>query len=443
MPDHPHTPLPEAFVARIWRDFPEAAATLIEALDGDVHKAVNLNRRKLRTRTGDEPIAWNRYGRFATGDFYPAHDPHWHSGAYYVMEAASQVLDTVVSSIVDRAALTTVLDLSAAPGGKTSVLLNALNDGTVLVSNEIHRGRAQILYENAVKQGRQNHVVSAAAPAAFNALGAQFDLVVVDAPCSGEGMFRKDYGARTEWSEANVAACAVRQTEILTEIAPCVREGGYLVYSTCTFAALENDAQIAGLLASGGWESDTPDLTCFGARACRYGMQFMPGFSPTEGLYIAVLRKTGSADTLQRKLKPVFASVKALPDALPAELPDSGNLVNEGLRYWCMTDEVLEMANRLRNHRIPLLKAGIAIGELKGKQLVPDHEAALYADAVCHAHCDFDLDGALNYLRGEGGRGSVPKGWLAARYEGAVLGWMKGLGDRWNNAYPKTWRLRH
>lgn len=443
MPDHPHTPLPEAFVTRIRRDFPEAAATLIDALDGDVHKAMNLNRGKLSTRTSDEPVAWNRYGRFVKGDFYPAHDPLWHAGAYYVMEAASQVLDCVAAAIVDRSRLTTALDLSAAPGGKTSVLLNALNDDTVLVSNEIHRGRAQILYENAVKQGRSNHVVSSAAPAAFNALGAQFDLVVVDAPCSGEGMFRKDYGARSEWSEANVAACAARQTEILAQIAPCVREGGYLVYSTCTFAAIENDDQIAGLLASGGWESDTPDLTCFGARACRYGMQFMPGFSPTEGLYIAVLQKTGMAETPQRKLKSVFASVKALPDALSAELPNAGGLVTEGQRYWRMTDEVLPMANLLRNHRIPLLKAGIAIGELKGKQLVPDHEAALYADVACHSHVDFDLDGALHYLRGEGGRASVAKGWLAARYDGAVLGWMKGLGDRWNNAYPKPWRLRH
>ncbi len=443
MADQPYTPLPRAFLNRIRHDFPDAAATLIEALDGEVHKAVNLNRRKAGAQAFGEQVAWNRYGHFVGDAFSPAHDPHWHAGSYYVMEAASQVLDYVINGVLSNGEVHTALDLSAAPGGKTSVLLNALNDDTVLVSNEIHRGRAQILYENAVKQGRQNHLVSSAAPAAFTELGAQFDLVVVDAPCSGEGMFRKDYGARSEWSEANVAACAVRQTEILTQIAPCVNEGGWLVYSTCTFAEVENDAQIDVLLASGGWECVTPDLTRFGAKARRHGMQFMPGFSPTEGLYIAVLRRMASVEPDRQRIRSVFASVKGLGDAWPVELPDAGSVVCEGQRYWCMTDDVLEMANALRNRRIPLLKAGIALGELKGKNLVPDHESALYAASEAHAHVDFDPVSALDYLRGESGRGQVPKGWLVARCEGRALGWMKGLGDRWNNAYPKPWRLRH
>ena len=443
MSDLAYTELPAAFVARIRRDFPEGAATLLAALDEEGQKAVNLNRLKPGAVHFGAPVAWNRYGRFVDGLFHPALDPMWHAGVYYVMEAASQALDVVVAGICAEYDPRTALDLSAAPGGKTSVLLNALSDETVLVSNEIHRGRAQILYENAVKQGRANHIVSSAAPAAFTAMGAQFDLVVVDAPCSGEGMFRKDHGARAEWSEANVAACAVRQTEILEHIAPCVAEGGWLVYSTCTFAEAENDAQLDVLLASGGWECVTPDLTAFGAKARRHGMQFMPGFSPTEGLYISVLRKTAPGEVHGGKVKSFFSSAKALPDALPLDLPGAGEAVNDGARYWCMTDEVVGMANRLRNIRIPLLKAGIAIGELKGKQLVPDHEAALYVRAEAEGGVDLDRDGALAYLRGEGGRGAVAKGWQTARYEGVALGWLKGLGDRWNNAYPKPWRLRH
>lgn len=443
MAEQQYQPIPAAFVSRVRRDFPDEAPTLLEALEREGYKAVNRNRCKSTNKVSSKPVAWNPYGHFAPDALHPSLDPFWHAGHYYVMEAASQALDFVVRALTKEAPPARALDLCAAPGGKTSVLLNVLPDDAILVSNEIHRARAQILYENAVKQGRSNHLVSSAAAEGFSALGALFDLVVVDAPCSGEGMFRKDHGARAEWSEAHVAGCALRQSDILSSISSCVKQGGILIYSTCTFAESENDAQVDGLLACGGWEVCTPDLSAFGARPTLHGMQFFPGFTPTEGLYLVALRKVDGEEVQHQRIRPAFTSVKVLPGEFPAELPGAGDWVSDGNRYWGMSEGVLELANLLRGHKLPLLKAGIAVGELKGKQLVPDHEAAMYAVIRCESGVDLDYDAALSYLRGESGRGGSSKGWLVARYEGAVLGWMKGLGDRWNNGYPKPWRLRH
>lgn len=434
--------LPEAFVTRLINDYPGEAPRVLEAINEAAVKSVNHNRKKGDQALMTEPLPWNRYGSLAPQGLQPALDPLWHAGCYYVMEPASQAVAAVVEGLQQRRAVHTALDLCAAPGGKTSIVLNVLDDHAVLVSNEVHRGRSQVLYENAVKWGRANHIVTSASPEQFSEAGQGFDLVLVDAPCSGEGMFRKDPEARKVWSEANVAACAVRQRSILDEAAKCVNEGGFLVYSTCTFAHDENDMQVGRLLASGGWEIVRQETGVPGAVPTRYGVQFMPGISPTEGLYLAVLEKVGPViETVSTRHKRFFkseASGWVEGGVLESLLP----FVVEGERMWAMPEPVLEVAECLRNGRVPVLKAGILCARKKGQTWLPDHELALFAGFQPERPVPVGIDEARDYLRGVSGRGALARGWRVLTYEGRALGYVKSVGDRWNNAYPKHWRLR-
>lgn len=433
--------LPEAFCARFRADFKPQAEQALQAMEMAPVRGVNLNRLKPTEMFDDgDALPWNRYGRFIANDFSPVYDPHWHAGNYYLMEPASQALDAVITSLDLHEKEIVALDLCAAPGGKSTVLLNALPDSAVLVSNEIHRGRAQILAENAVKWGRSNHVVCAADPERLRALGSRFNLLVVDAPCSGEGMFRKEPPARNEWSEAAVEQCAVRQERILDAAADLLVEGGWLVYSTCTFASQENDDQVQRLLNNGGWEQHEFTLDAPTVRTC-YGHQFMPGVTPSEGLYIAVLRKKAASEPA-KKVKSAFFVASSLPEELPVRFGRAGSVVQSEDRFWAMHPAVQAETEALRELRIPVLKAGIALGARKGKSFLPDHELALYAELDFEQMIAFSHEEALAYLRGHSGRGDYGNGWQLVGFGGQPTGWMKALGQRWNNAYPMAWRLR-
>lgn len=433
--------LPEDFCTRFRADFETVAEQALQAMETAPVRGVNLNRLKpMSAFAHREAISWNRYGRFIAEDFSPVLDPHWHAGNYYMMEPASQALDAVLRTLELGTDQPVALDLCAAPGGKSSVLLNVLDDDAVLVSNEIHRGRAQILTENAVKWGRANHLVCSADPQRLSDLGGRFDLVVVDAPCSGEGMFRKDPSARNEWSLEAVQQCALRQEAILDAAADLLVEGGYLVYSTCTFAEAENDGQVQRLLDAGGWEVHDFTLETSALRT-RYGYQFIPGITPSEGLYIAVLRKI--APTIPaKKVKSSFFNPAVLPGSLPVSFDTAGRVVQSEERFWAMHPHVQAETEALRALRIPVMKAGIALGTRKGKSFLPDHELALYAGLVFNELVEFSLEESLNYLRGHAGRGDYGKGWSLVGFGGQPTGWMKGLGHRWNNLYPAAWRLR-
>lgn len=441
--------LPRAFVRRFTRDFPNHADLVLEALNGSAMKSLTLNRLKISNAFDQQPgVMWNEYGRYLETDFSPVFDPLWHAGSYYVMEAASQYLQTVIQHLTASGEdFSTALDLCAAPGGKSAVLLNALPDECVLVSNEIHPSRSRILYENAVKWGRANHIVCSAAPAALRPMEGFFDLVVVDAPCSGEGMFRKDHAARDEWSESNVAACSVRQEEILETATELVKEGGYLIYSTCTFAFAENDDCIAALLSTGAWEVVEQAQMLAGLQGdlpvqMKHGVQFMPGVTASEGLYISVLRKVGTSAAASFRVSRFF---KAAPEAMTTflgSLEGAGEVVREGDRVWLMHPAVQAATEHLRTIKVQVLKAGISLFREKSKVLVPEHESALYAGFEPERRIDFELNEALDFLRGKAGRGEVGKGWAAVCFEGQPIGWMKGLGQRWNNGYPTAWRLR-
>ncbi|MCM1072119.1 MAG: RsmB/NOP family class I SAM-dependent RNA methyltransferase, partial [Alistipes timonensis] len=250
---------------------------------------------------GARPVPW--HPRAYLLDTRPEFtlDPAMHQGAYYVQDPSSMFVAEILRQILpDLPPRPRVLDLCAAPGGKSTALADLLPDGSLLVSNEYDFRRAEILKENIIKWGYPWSIVTRGDTSRFRRLPGYFDLIVVDAPCSGEGMSRKDPKAREQWSPSLVAQCATLQEEILANAAAALRPGGYLIYSTCTFNTAENEARTAPLLASDftycpievdpawGILTEAPEPTPYPS------LRFLPGRVEGEGYTVALLRKNGT-----------------------------------------------------------------------------------------------------------------------------------------------------
>ena len=265
------------------------AGRLIEALGGEPPVSVRANPAKiaaeeLRKHFGElaaDPVEWSPEAFYLNGRPSFTLDPMFHAGAYYVQEASSMYVGKILRGIIGEAREPLrILDLCAAPGGKSTDAASAIRKGDLLVANEVIGSRASILAENLTTWGVPGTVVTNSDPAAFGKLKGFFDILIVDAPCSGEGMFRKDPRAAAEWSPENVALCASRQRRILADSWPCLRPGGTIIYSTCTFNRFE-DEDNAGWIAS-ELGAGLPEQR-----------HFLPGRDKGEGFYCALLRKNG------------------------------------------------------------------------------------------------------------------------------------------------------
>lgn len=342
-------------------------------------------------------------------------DPLFHAGAYYVQEAASMFLDNILRQYcpADFFQNGTALDLCAAPGGKSTLLRAALPDGVLLMSNEPDRRRANILMENMQKQGHQEVVVTNNYPKDYARTDMEFDLILTDVPCSGEGMFRKDDGAIGEWSLQNVMKCAALQRSIIEEIWPRLRPGGILVYSTCTFNTHENEENVRWIAEMLGAELLPVDIDA------RWGItgallegwtepvyRFIPGITCSEGLFVAVMRKS----------------------------PDS--------HYKCRPLNLRKAFDRLR-----ILSDGHPVGIQKGKSIIPAHAEALLAGlpADRYARVELTHDEALRYLHHEAVvlPDTAPRGFVIVTYNQIPLGFVKNIGNRANNLYPQEWKIRN
>lgn len=354
-------------------------------------------------------------------------DPLFHAGAYYVQEASSMY----VGSLFDRAAALLggvsglrVLDLCAAPGGKTTQILSHLDDTSLLVANEVVPARAAVLAENVARWGCANAVVTSSDPSAFASLRSFFDIILVDAPCSGEGMFRKNDRAVTEWSPAAVRLCAARQRRILAEVWPSLLPGGFLLYSTCTFNRQENEENVA-------WISAELGADCLSAR------HFYPGEERGEGFFAALLRKEGTYEG------------NAVPAVAPAPL---ALLEKRGLLK-LFSAGFLRDLDRLEKS-LKVMASGTAVATRKGLDLVPEAALALAADRVRPAIGDMlpglvfetveiSREEALRFLSKEPlSCPDSPRGYLLLSYGGLGLGFVKNLGSRTNSLLPNAWRIR-
>jgi 16S rRNA C967 or C1407 C5-methylase (RsmB/RsmF family) len=298
--------LPDQFIQRIKCDLAEQAVQFINSLQTISPTSIRINPIKNFEPANLEKVKWCDTGFYLSERPVFTLDPLLHSGAYYVQEASSMFLEQALKQSVDLSHPIKVLDLCAAPGGKSTHIISLISDESLLVSNEVIRPRAKVLGENLTKWGKPNVVVTNNDPSDFQRLPGFFDVLVVDAPCSGEGLFRKDPNAVNEWSEENVNLCAARQRRILADVWETVKPGGIIVYSTCTYNRLENEENIRWMINEMEAELISLDISSFPEITPsddHSGYHFYPHKTKGEGFYISVLRKKNGAEYRNGKLK--------------------------------------------------------------------------------------------------------------------------------------------
>ena len=434
------TPLPEAFVDSIRLNSP-FGDSLLDALDQSAPISIRINPRKagVKDLSAFRSVSWCAMGYYLEERPSFTLDPSYHAGVYYAQEAASMVLSELINQLtLPEGAF--ILDLCAAPGGKTTAMLDALPNKSVVLANEISRHRSNILAENLSKWGVANVLVSNDSPEAFREIKDCFDLILVDAPCSGEGMFRKDKNARAEWKPDAPVLCATRQTEILNHIQEAIKPGGYLVYSTCTFNQLENEDQITHLLSDGSFElvSWNVPSTCVPGRN-KLGHYFLPGTTESEGLYVAVLRKKG---TVIRSLENEQVPVSKEP-IFGITLTENQVLIEERTGMHLLSKETLSLLKSI-DSPLRFIKKGVKIAEQSPKGWIPFQELALMNSIETNIkRMELTEREALQYLRGETFPVQAQElGFYMVTYKQMGLGFVKHLGNRFNNLYPKEWRIR-
>ena len=389
-----------------------------------------------------ERVPWSSYGYYLKERPSFTLDPAFHAGAYYVQEASSMFLEHAIKSICKTEDQLTILDLCAAPGGKSTLIQSIISKESVLVSNEISKQRAGILEENITKWGGANVIVTNNKPEDFSHLKGFFDVIVVDAPCSGSGLFRKDPEAIKEWSAQIVEMCSVRQQNILTAVLPCLKEDGVLIYSTCSYSESENEEICRWLVNEGLEPAHIPvDETWNIVETSPAGYRFYPDKLKGEGFFLSAFRNISETDSYFRKQsKPQFISDLSM---LSAWITDPGELVF--IRH---KDSVLGLPENtyavLRElDGLFILKAGILIGALIRYEIVPAHALAISTViSLSVESVQFSREEALQYLRrAELINATDKRGWIIVKYGTLNIGFIKSMGNRINNYYPKEWRI--
>ena len=411
------------------------------SLNQNPHTSIRINPFKISSKPALEPVNWSDNGFYVPHNSVFAADPLWHAGAYYVQEASSMFLEKILSKFLPEYQNPLVLDLCAAPGGKSTLISTLLaQNGGFLVANEVISSRLGSLRENLTKWGLPNFWVTNRDAAFWGKQTALFDVMVVDAPCSGEGMFRKDPQSRSQWNEDSPAFCANRQKRILEDALPALREGGLLVYSTCTFNQNENEA-ILTFLEQNGVEWLQIEIPESGTTKRQNGFAFYPHKVKGEGFFIAVGRKTKGEQ---------FSNVTnriSLPKPISFDL---GGLELKEPWFGCnFNDKVLLFNNDSEAHYNKLSSVasidnfGFHWAEIKGKDYIP---LPLAAYAKTYVAPDFntteiDYQAALKLLRKEDPGHTLPRGFHLLSYKKVPLGWIKSIGNRNNNLYPSNFRL--
>lgn len=361
------------------------------------------------------PVPWAKDGYLLSERPSFTLDPLFHAGAYYVQEASSMFLDFIIRQLIKEPV--TMLDLCAAPGGKTTCAMAALPEGSILYSNEPIRTRANILAENVMKFGHPDIIVTNNYAKDYAKAKKTFDVILTDVPCSGEGMFRKDPNAINEWSTSNVDSCWKIQRSIVEDIWQCLKPGGILIYSTCTFNAHEDEENVQWIIDNLGadpiaLEGVKEEWNITGALKGNLPVyRFIPGKTKGEGLFMAVMRKKGE--------------------------PTQGS-----------TPTILKKERKIsmKEKGLKVMTHGINPPTQKGKKTIPDISLALSINQKenDYPHVDVDRQTAINYLRREAITlpADTPRGIVTITYKGLGLGFANNIGNRANNLYPQEWRIK-
>ena len=432
---------------------------LIQALEEPSPVTIRINRKKWdRKPLNSEPVAWCNDGFYLESRPSYTFDPLFHAGCYYPQEASGMFLEEIFRQLKFRTGNMRVLDLCGAPGGKSTHLSSLIGEGALLIANEVIRSRSLILAENLTKWGVPNVIVTQNDPSSFSRLPGFFDIILADAPCSGEGMFR-DLIARNEWSEENAAMCSERQKRILMDVWPALSENGILIYSTCTFNPEENEKNIKWLTERKGVESIKLDVTAFNGitEICHngiYGYGFFPGKIRGEGFFISVVRKKEKPAEKELNIKMEYN-----PGINREEIKVASDFFNtDADRLIKYHDEIIAIPCNYHDYRrisgvLKIVKAGTRLCKVKtnvraqnlAPLRVPLHDLALSVNCKkdIYPAVELNTDQAHVYLsRGQFTPDKVQREWNIVRYDGVNLGFINNIGNRINNYYPMEWRIR-
>lgn len=446
--------LPIDFITRTRALLGDEYEKLEAALQADVPVSIRINQEKGTKAPETSPIGWSKTGYYLPERLSFTFDPLFHAGAYYVQEASSMFLEQAIRNFVTEPVR--CLDLCAAPGGKSTHLLSTLPEGSLLVSNEVIRSRSNILAENITKWGNPNNIVINNDPEEIGRLTHLFDVIVTDVPCSGEGMFRKDTDSTGEWSVANVNLCAARQRRIIHDIWDALKPGGLLIYSTCTYNTEEDEDNIHYIIEELGAEALTIPLKeewqITGALRHDHPVyRFFPHKTKGEGFFLAALRKApGETEEIRPRNKSKKERGKAAP-VLPSVVNDWIEEAGK-FRFELINDTIQAIPSahqeawQLIAGQCRIVTAGIRIGEIKGKDILPAHSLAMSTSLNRKAFITVEInwEDAVKYLKKEVLLlpEETKKGYVLVCYNGFPLGFVKHLGNRANNLYPQEWRIR-
>ena len=455
--------LPAALLASLrgLKNFDEAAFVKAHQALAQV-TSVRLNPNKIKETSqlnfGDAAIEgivpWSAYGYYLSERPSFTLDPLFHAGAYYVQEASSMFLEHALRQTADLSAPLKILDLCASPGGKSTLIQSLICSISLLVSNDVIHSRAVILGENITRWGAQNIIVTNNDPKDFQRLPGYFDVIVADVPCSGSGLFRKDATAIEEWSLQNVAMCSQRQRRILADVLPSLKNGGSLIYSTCSYSESENEAIADWLIDYGGLSSvpikTPPDWHIVETRSPQhgaYGYRFHPDKLKGEGFFITVFKKEAPAIQELKTNKNRIKSERLTASEISTVKPYIKN--SNDFFFIKQNEQVIAVPGQMEydlafiQSALYIKQAGITMGSIIRGELIPGHGLALSTiinSAV--PSLEVDKDTALQYLRRQEIEISrTVKGWVLLTYQGLALGWIKVLSNRVNNYYPKNLRI--
>lgn len=484
--------LPSEFAERTRALLGEETYRALEAaLRTEAPVSIRVNRAKRDEDAEGERVPWSSEGVYLSRRPTFTFDPLFHAGCYYVQEASSMFVEQALRTYVTEPVV--MLDLCAAPGGKSTHARSVLPPGSLLVANEVMRNRSQVLAENLIKWGDAEVVVTNNDPADFGGLTDLFDVILTDVPCSGEGMFRKDPVAVEEWSADNVRICWQRQRRILADVWPALKPGGLLIYSTCTYNKEEDEENVAWIARELGAEvQEVPVLPEWGITGNVTGerfpvYRFLPHKTKGEGFFLAVLRKKDeasfacNADECRSEYKEESIPVNnRMQDfSFPNRRNDGKNSkkgkqkegkegrqsmqsIPNGVKSWLkQADDFLFEVKGAKVVAFPkahaseyeclqqalrIVYAGVTMGEMKGKDLIPDHSLAMSTalNREVFSQSELSYEQAVAYLRKEAVTldASVPRGYILMMYKGVPLGFAKNIGNRANNLYPQEWRIR-
>ncbi len=414
--------------------------------------SVRINPSKdINLYTNNKPVLWCENAYYLNERPVFTLDPHYHAGAYYVQEASSMFLQHLFKSIIKDKTGLRVLDLCAAPGGKSTLIASLLDTESLLISNDVIRTRATILDENLTRWGQMNTWVTSNDPRDFSLLTDYFDVILVDAPCSGSGLFRKDPNAIKEWSLENVQLCSDRQKRILNDILPCLKNDGILIYATCSYSAKENE-EILDFIADNynitSIESELKEdwgiVEVKSKKNEVTGYRFFPDKIEGEGFFIAAIQKNESDNQQKIHRYKTAHNKKAFEQSSYLLNIDNYLVIATDIENFSAIHNQHEIDWHILKNKLYLRKTGLRLGNSTIKDWIPAHDVALSNDMNTNLpSINVTKEQALRFLKKEDIlTNESGKGWFVVKYNNLGLGWIKNLGNRTNNYLPKNWRIR-